>query len=131
MTHICWRQWRLSEVAVTLLSVISSGAIAVPLCPEFPPSELAFVLDNSRTRLFLSSDKFQSKGRAVLDEPLPRRPHFHVTEKRLQGSTKSVGSSDGSQHEDQGGLMLYTSGTTSRPVSCPRLLLLCCRLTHL
>lgn len=102
-------------VAVTLLSILAAQAIALPLCPVFPAHELQYIMDQSQASMLLSSEKFSSKADEVFREGLQGTPKYVKIEKSL-GSTDSrkvelFGSCDG-----EGGLMLYTSGTTNRPV---------------
>ena len=103
---------------MTLLSILACDSIAVPLSSGFPASELRYILENSEAVTLLSSGKFQDKAEEVLKEGLehlPRKPVLHVVEKRLSGSGE-----DEVQlvplPMTKGGMMLYTSGTTSRPV---------------
>lgn len=102
---------------MTLLSILACDSIAVPLSSGFPASELRYILENSEAVTLLSSGKFQEKAEEVLKEGLehlPRKPVLNVVEKRLTGN---------GEDEVQlvplpltkGGMMLYTSGTTSRP----------------
>lgn len=102
---------------MTLLSILACDSIAVPLSSAFPASELRYILENSEAVTLLSSGKFQDKAEEVLKEGLehlPRKPVLNVVEKRLIG--------DGEDEVQlvplpmtKGGMMLYTSGTTSRP----------------
>lgn len=103
---------------VTLLSILACDSIAVPLSSAFPASELRYILENSEAVTLLSSGKFKEKAEEVLKEGLehlPRKPVLNVVEKRLSGS-----GDDEVQlvplPMTKGGMMLYTSGTTSRPV---------------
>ena len=103
---------------MTLLSIFACDCIAVPLSSAFPASELRYILENSEVVALLSSEKFQEKAEETLSkglEHLERKPLLNVLEKRRHGSG----------HDEvqlvplpmnKGGLMLYTSGTTSRPV---------------
>lgn len=103
---------------VTLLSILACDSIAVPLSSSFPASELRYILENSEAVTLLSSDKFQEKAEEVLKEGLehlPRKPVLNIVQKRLTGNGE-----DEVQlvplPMTKGGMMLYTSGTTSRPV---------------
>ena len=102
---------------MTLLSILGSNCIAVPLSSGFPASELRYILDNSEALMLLSSEKFKEKAQEVLKEGLEKKPMLGMVEKRQGGEG---GSSDHVQlegtQENQAGMMLYTSGTTSRPV---------------
>lgn len=108
-------------LAVTLLSIFACDNIAVPLSSGFPASELRYILENSEAVTLVSSRKFEDKAAEVLREGLdhlPSKPDLSIVEKRRHGS---------GQDEVQlvplpmnkGGMMLYTSGTTSRPVCIP------------
>ncbi len=67
--------------------------------------------------MLLSSVKFQEKAEEVVKEGLEKSPILSIVEKKLEGSgSKEEVKLEGGQ-ENRGGMMLYTSGTTSRPVS--------------
>jgi malonyl-CoA/methylmalonyl-CoA synthetase len=101
---------------VTLLSILGTKSIAVPLSSGFPASELRYILDNSEALVLLSSAKFQSKAQEVIKEDLKEKPIVGNIEKRHNGgsSDKHITLEDVGDHD--GGMMLYTSGTTNRPV---------------
>lgn len=101
---------------VTLLSILGAHSIALPLSPAFPAHELQYILDQSQASMLLSSAKFESKAQEVMREGLEVKPK-HIKLDKLMGAhaqEKVVleGAKDG-----EGGMMLYTSGTTNRPVS--------------
>ena len=99
---------------MTLLSIFACDSIAVPLSSAFPASELRYILDNSEAITLLSSDKFRTKAEEILKEGLEREPTLNLIEKRLKGN----GEDDVTLVPlpmTKGGMMLYTSGTTSRP----------------
>ncbi|KAL8785794.1 MAG: hypothetical protein Q9213_003172 [Squamulea squamosa] len=73
--------------------------------------------DNSEALLLLSSDKFQSKADEVLKEGLEKKPILSTVDKRFEGSQYSEDVQLEKSDDDQSGMMLYTSGTTSRPAS--------------
>ena len=101
---------------MTLLSILGSHGIAVPLSSGFPASELRYILENSEALVLLSSVKFRSKAEEVLNEGLERQLNFEVIDKRTSGTGSSEGVQLENANGDVGGMMLYTSGTTSRPV---------------
>ncbi|KAL8921667.1 MAG: hypothetical protein Q9208_005596 [Pyrenodesmia sp. 3 TL-2023] len=103
------------DYVVTLLAILGSNSIALPLSSSFPASELRYILDNSEALMLLSSAKFQSKADEVLKEELERKPISSMVEKRLEGSRSSEVVQLEAQKDTQSGMMLYTSGTTSRP----------------
>jgi malonyl-CoA/methylmalonyl-CoA synthetase len=113
-----------TRITVTLLSIFANSAIAVPLCTTFPNHELRYIIDQSEAMMLLSSQKFKEKAQDVIEEGVTNKPIIAV-EKIMEGnkSAKSIVLED-IKHVDQGGLMLYTSGTTNRPVSFTHF---CCR----
>ena len=66
--------------------------------------------------MLLASDKFKDKARDVIKEGTENKPIVAV-EKIMEGSKSAERIILESPGPDSGGLMLYTSGTTSRPVS--------------
>ena len=104
---------------MTLLSIIASDAIALPLSPSFPASELRYILNDSEALALLTSTKFKSKAEEVVKEGLDRAPVFDVLEKRVSGGTDAFMPYLEPVEGSKAGMMLYTSGTTSRPVRQP------------
>lgn len=101
---------------VTLLSIFANHAIAVPLCTTFPDHELRYIIDQSESLMLLSSEKFQNKAQAVVKEDLVTQPLIAV-EKIKEGKKSSEHITLEPPVSEDGGMMLYTSGTTSRPAS--------------
>ena len=108
--------------AVTFLSILASNSIAVPLASTFPTSELRYILNNSETLILLSSTKFQNKAREIIKTGVEKVPVLALVEKRLNGGNGPGEVKLEIAKESAGGIMLYTSGTTSRPVSYPQAL---------
>ena len=102
---------------VTFLAILAHEAVALPLAYSFPPTELRYLLDNSQAKLLLSTSNLETKAKEVVQEGLQREPVLGVINAVEQDSISSNdkieidGVSSG-----LGGFMLYTSGTTSRPV---------------
>lgn len=120
----------LTSCSVTLLSILANDAIALPLAPSFPISELKYVMDNSQAKLLVASEKYAEKADELLKAGLDREPAFDVVKEIPPGGNVEVTGGDlryeGSAADLSGGMMLYTSGTTNRPVclcmyncSCP------------
>ena len=67
--------------------------------------------------MLAASSKFATKADDVLSGELEKKPILSQWEKIMKGSkmTEDVVLED--MKEDKGGMMLYTSGTTNRPVS--------------
>ncbi|KAK8195435.1 uncharacterized protein BKA78DRAFT_330656 [Phyllosticta capitalensis] len=102
------------DYVVTLLSILASGAIAVPMSPAFPVHELQYIVDQSGALMLLASGKFQATAQDVLREGLEHTPISAQLEKRFEGS-QSYERVELEVADPKGGMMLYTSGTTNRP----------------
>ncbi|KAL8866976.1 MAG: hypothetical protein Q9174_005959 [Haloplaca sp. 1 TL-2023] len=90
-------------------------ALMVENSYDYVASELRYILDNSEPLMLLSSARFQSKAEEVLKEGLEKKPIAGKIDKKLEGSQSRDRVQLGSVSDDRSGLMLYTSGTTSRP----------------
>ncbi|TID22998.1 acetyl-CoA synthetase-like protein [Venturia nashicola] len=102
------------DYVVTLLSILANHSIAVPLCTTFPNHELRYIIDQSEALMLLSSEKFREKSLDVTKVGLEHQPIVAV-EKITEGKKSSENITLENVKSDQGGMMLYTSGTTSRP----------------
>lgn len=69
--------------------------------------------------MLLSSTKFQSKAEEIVKEGLEKPLKLQIVEKRLASSDAAEQVHLDDLKGDEGGMMLYTSGTTSRPVRIP------------
>lgn len=108
----------LGHLAVTLLSILAARAIAVPLSPAFPIPELEYVINHSEASLLVSSPKFASKAQQVLAAELTSKPAHVELPKHTESAdaTREEVPLEDSAEPGQAGLMLYTSGTTNKPV---------------
>lgn len=105
------------KLLVTLLAILASHAIAMPLSPGFPAHELQYIMDQSEASLCLTSQKFQDKAREIVKEGLKHDPTFVTIDKLTESKVGRDEIKLDDVATDEGGMMLYTSGTTSRPVS--------------
>ncbi len=101
---------------MTLLSILGTNSIAVPLSPAFPAHELEYIIDHSQASMLLTSNKFDAKTQDVLRAGLETKPKLVKIQKKM-GDSSFSGVRLAEPSNGRGGLMLYTSGTTSRPVS--------------
>ena len=102
---------------MTFLSILAHNAIALPLSQAFPSSELKYIIENSEAALFLSTTKFKEKAEDVLKERIAHTPQLEILDKIDTGATSAENVKlEQNAPSDDGGFMLYTSGTTSRPV---------------
>lgn len=107
---------------MTLLSIFANDSIAVPLSSGFPANELKYIIENSEALMLLSSEKFQDKAQEVMKTDLQTKPVFSLVDK-IRDDDRAVNEVQIEEPAgNQGGMMLYTSGTTSRPVLTPTLL---------
>ncbi|KAI8629714.1 hypothetical protein F5Y19DRAFT_431590 [Xylariaceae sp. FL1651] len=118
------------DYVVTLLAVLASRAIALPLSPPFPAPELQYILTQSQASLLLHSAKFSVKAKEVLETPFPEPspntdPNFKPTLEAVElpkhlglgqaNTVFDVVTITDDVETEGAGMMLYTSGTTARP----------------
>lgn len=102
-------------ITVTFLSILAHDAIALPLSQSFPSSEIRYILENSEAKLLLSTEKFQDKARDVLKEDITHQPQLEILSKIETGAASAENVKFEGSSLENGGFMLYTSGTTNRP----------------
>lgn len=73
-------------------------------------------MNNSEASILLSSAKFQEKAAELIKEGLDNPPILLGLDKRLAGSDSVEHINLDASSGTVGGIMLYTSGTTNRPV---------------
>ena len=100
---------------MTLLAILAAKSIAVPLSPAFPAPELQYILNHSEALMLLSSAKFASKAEDVLRTELDVEPTYLQLDK-FQGDGAHEKVALEKTCPGSAGMMLYTSGTTNRPV---------------
>lgn len=94
---------------------MAHDAIALPLSQAFPSSEIRYILENSGAKLLLSTAKFEEKARDVLSTGIESKPQLEVLTKIETGATSAENVKFEQKSLNNGGFMLYTSGTTNRP----------------
>ncbi|KHJ36033.1 putative 2-succinylbenzoate- ligase [Erysiphe necator] len=100
------------DYIVSLLSIIGAHSLALPLCSTFPVSEIQYILDHSQTTILLASSKFHTKAKQVID--VCHKCHLIEINKKKGGSARENINFE-KPLDVEGGLILYTSGTTNRP----------------
>lgn len=106
------------DYTVTLLACLASNAIAVPLAPSFPAAELRYILNHSEALAVVHSAKYSKLAQEVLSEGVDHAPLRVAVAKIKQGaplSSPPALSSSSRPATNEGGMMLYTSGTTAKP----------------
>lgn len=91
------------EYVAGLYAIWKSGAMAVPLQPQHPQAELEYIVEDSKLEFVLAHPELLEQGLKLHANTQP------IT--REQAEPRSCASLS----NDQGALMIYTSGTTSRP----------------
>ncbi|PHH78875.1 hypothetical protein CDD80_6084 [Ophiocordyceps camponoti-rufipedis] len=103
------------DFVVTLLASLAAGSVAVPLSAAFPAPELQYILNHSEASLLVTSAKLAAKADELLATELASKPVRLRLDKHLEGEAPSKPVSIDEPHVAHASLMLYTSGTTSRP----------------
>jgi non-ribosomal peptide synthetase-like protein len=100
------------EVYVALLGILKSGAVYVPLDPEYPAERVEFILSDCQARGLITNSDLAAKAhgfpgeRIVLGEPTANLEPF--SSKRLSQNETGTTSEDLCY-------VIYTSGTTGNP----------------
>ncbi|RDW87150.1 acyl-CoA synthetase [Aspergillus mulundensis] len=103
------------DYVVMLLSIVASDAIAVPLSTGFPIHELKYIMDNSQAGMLVATKRYEDIAQNIMDGGLDRQPILDVRSKITAGASGiGVIELEGLDGVN-GGMMLYTSGTTNRP----------------
>jgi long-chain acyl-CoA synthetase len=97
------------EVFEVLMAAAHTGILIVPINWHFAPDEVAYVVENSESKLLIVDPEFAAAAR---DSQIPRLT-FGDGESYETALAKA--SSDEPTDQSMGGMMFYTSGTTGRP----------------
>ena len=102
------------------LAALQIGAIFLPLNPAYPPAELRYFLADSGARLFVADAADQSKLDPLTDSLPDHQKTTYIFKPQDSGANWledrcSTRDYPLPSDPDQTAMMLYTSGTTSRP----------------
>jgi len=105
-----------TEYAEALLALWTAGLCPVPVNSKLHPQEIAYMLDNSGSRLCLSTGELLEQLRPVVS----RMPGIGMVDMRGQAWREAQGGEPLSRAEATGrenelAWLFYTSGTTGRP----------------
>ncbi|WP_118974721.1 non-ribosomal peptide synthetase [Taibaiella koreensis] len=96
-------QHRTKELMVSLLAILKAGAAYVPVDPLFPAQRIAFILDNSESRLVITDKEHNGIALPILnihreqeDKPAQPLPEINISASDLA-------------------YLIYTSGSTGNP----------------
>jgi natural product biosynthesis luciferase-like monooxygenase protein len=98
---------RTPQLVVALLAILKTGAAYVPLDPAYPTERIAHMIDDSRTRLIVTTGELASR----LAMPLGRV--FDVD--APSGASNMTPAEIGSVGADNPAYVIYTSGSTGKP----------------
>ncbi len=96
------------EYVAVILGVWRAGGIAVPLCVSHPDPELDYVLHDSGAEVVIASPEFEDRLRNLARR---RKARFMGSEEALSSKNRRLPQVS----EKRRAMIIYTSGTTSRP----------------
>ncbi|MEY7979215.1 amino acid adenylation domain-containing protein, partial [Streptomyces pilosus] len=107
---------RTTEMVVALLAVLKTGAAYLPVDPDYPAERIAFMLDDTRPALLITTRDLAP----VL--PGTGTPHLLLDDPSLAGDLAARPATGPTDADRDGGLLpahpayvIYTSGSTGRP----------------
>lgn len=113
------------ELAISILAAAKAGLIAVPLSPTFAPPQLEYILRHSGSRMLVTTPALlgavtaEARGQldaVVLCGDVPDEPPTGVVPfAHLLAGPAATRATVRGLASDPIGLLVYTSGTTSRP----------------
>ena len=94
------------EMIISILAVLKSGACYIPIDPEYPQDRIAYMLNNSNTKLLLTFKRLENK--VTFDNKL-----FVELDNELYNSNKD--NLININEPDDLAYIIYTSGSTGKP----------------
>ncbi|MEU8386018.1 amino acid adenylation domain-containing protein [Streptosporangium sp. NPDC048865] len=101
---------RSAEALVAFLGIVKSGGVYLPLDPALPPDRLAYVLDDSGTRLVLTGAEHTGRIRDDRVRAIELDAGWRAIEAEEPGTSPGV-----TPAPDAPAYLIYTSGSTGRP----------------
>ena len=96
------------DYTAALLGIWCAGGIAVPLCVQHPAREIEYVLDDTQADHLLASAEYATRLQALHSA---ERCRFRTIDEALASEPRALPDVP----IDRNAMVLYTSGTTSRP----------------
>ena len=96
------------DYTAALLGIWCAGGIAVPLCVQHPAPEIEYVLDDTQADHILASREYAARLQAL---HLAKSCRFQTIHDSLDSESRALPA----VAIDRRAMILYTSGTTSRP----------------
>jgi long-chain acyl-CoA synthetase len=97
------------EVFEVLMAVAHAGILVVPINWHFAPDEVAYVVENSDSKLLIVDQDYAAAARDC------HVPQLNFGDGGTYEAALFAASSDEPEGQMMGGVMFYTSGTTGRP----------------
>lgn len=96
------------EMVVSLLAIMKTGAVYIPLDPQFPLNRINYMLDDSKAVMLLLSEKYKGRYESaakelILEEAWKELDHYEATDPNLMVDGNDLI------------YILYTSGSTGNP----------------
>lgn len=102
---------RSENMVVAILGVLKAGGTYVPLDPNYPPSRLEFILDDSGISLVLTEESVLSQVK--LQQVKAFTLDSITNENQLPDTSPQI-----SLHSQNSAYIIYTSGSTGTPKGC-------------
>ena len=96
------------DLIVALLAVLKTGAFYIPLDPEYPAARTAFMVEDAKTRVLVTSS-------ALADRAPKGQPSLVTVDRDQDEIARATGSAEGSCSPDDLCYAIYTSGSTGKP----------------
>ena len=93
----------------SILAVLKTGKICVPIDPQYPTSRIAHMLADSQAGLIVTNPKYLSSARELAQDKCQL---INIDENQTNHSTKNMGLS---KLPDISAYIVYTSGSTGEP----------------
>ncbi|NPC57303.1 MupA/Atu3671 family FMN-dependent luciferase-like monooxygenase [Caenimonas soli] len=97
---------RTPELVIAVLAIMKTGAAYLPLDPDYPPDRIAFMIEDSQTRLVVTNGALA----ASLTLPLDRALLLDAELPAADATAKLPAA-----RPDNAAYVIYTSGSTGRP----------------
>ncbi|MDB5008424.1 MAG: tycC [Mucilaginibacter sp.] len=99
---------RSAEVVIVLLAIMKTGAVYIPLDPQFPINRITYMLEDSHAEVLLTSKAYKGKYQShakelVLEDLWPTLKNYPTTDPEVEVSGNDLV------------YILYTSGSTGMP----------------
>ncbi|MCX2484245.1 non-ribosomal peptide synthetase [Pedobacter sp. MR2016-24] len=96
------------EMVISLLGILKSGAVYVPLDPEYPKERIEYMLEDAQASLLLLSRDYTGQFQSAAQEHIIEEISVKLQEYSAASASVSTNGSDLAY-------ILYTSGSTGKP----------------